>query len=120
MADRDDGQLAQCQWLMCTRADGYKHTNISDFRVAFANENFTIRKTKIHNKRKQIILQLHVDLTIREIAKFHAISYCMTGENNISDKYSLLNSDSIYRADTYQVTGYGYMILHSKTNKIRK
>ena len=47
-----------------------------------------------------------MDLTIREIAKFHAISYSMMspGENIISDKYSLLNSDSIYRADTYQVT----------------
>ena len=55
-----------------------------------------------------IIFQLHVDLTIREIAKFHAISYCMSSSssiqsNDLDNKYSLLNKDSIYRPDTYQV-----------------
>ena len=50
--------------------------------------------------------KLHVDLVVREIAKFHAISYCMSsGEASarLKDKYSVLRHDSIYRPDTYQV-----------------
>ena len=54
--------------------------------------------------------QAHVDLIVREIAKFHAISFCMnscpdfpsSGEN-LSEKFSLLATDSIYRDDTFQV-----------------
>ena len=48
----------------------------------------------------------HVDLVVREIAKFHAISFCMSsGEAGdlLKEKYSVLRHDSIYRPDTYQV-----------------
>ena len=54
--------------------------------------------------------QLHVDLTVREIAKFHAISYCLDRSSaagaRLGERYCLLASDSVYRADTVQVLGY--------------
>ena len=54
--------------------------------------------------------QLHVDLTVREIAKFHAISYCLdrssAAGSRLGERYCLLASDSVYRADTVQVLGY--------------
>ena len=52
------------------------------------------------------INKLHVNLAIREIAKFHAISFCMK-EGNVQmliEKYGLLAKDSLYRKDTYEFT----------------
>ena len=53
--------------------------------------------------------QLHVDLTVREIAKFHAISYCLDRSSaagaRLGERDCLLASDSVYRADTVQVLG---------------
>ena len=52
------------------------------------------------------INKLHVNLAIREIAKFHAISFCMKNGSNqyLIDKYRLLAKDSLYRKDTYEFT----------------
>ena len=51
-----------------------------------------------------------MDLTVREIAKFHAISYCLDRSSaagaRLGERYCLLASDSVYRADTVQVLGY--------------
>ena len=43
---------------------------------------------------------------IRELAKFHAISYCMKGGQNdrILDKYKYLSEDSLYRENTSDFT----------------
>ncbi|XP_023334969.1 uncharacterized protein LOC111706347 isoform X3 [Eurytemora carolleeae] len=48
----------------------------------------------------------HAELTIREIAKFHAISLCMS-ENSpevLLEKYPKLREDSLYREDTREFT----------------
>ena len=49
--------------------------------------------------------KLHVDLVVREIAKFHAISFCMSSGDCevLKERYPVLRNDSIYRAETYQV-----------------
>ena len=48
----------------------------------------------------------HAELVIRELAKFHAISYCMKdGRNdNLLNAYPYLAEDSLYRADTSDFT----------------
>ena len=48
----------------------------------------------------------HAELVIRELAKFHAISYCMKkGSNdNLLNAYGYLAEDSLYRADTSDFT----------------
>ena len=48
----------------------------------------------------------HAELVIRELAKFHAISYCMKkGDNdNLLNAYGYLAEDSLYRADTSDFT----------------
>ena len=48
----------------------------------------------------------HVEMTIREIAKFHAITYCMKqGDDQVLlDKYSTLCKDSLYSKETYEYT----------------
>ena len=48
----------------------------------------------------------HAELVIRELAKFHAISYCMKeGDNeNLLKCYTYLAEDSLYRADTSDFT----------------
>ena len=47
---------------------------------------------------------------MREIAKFHAISFCLDRSSaagaRLGERYCLLASDSVYRADTVQVLGY--------------
>ena len=52
------------------------------------------------------INKLHVNLAIKEIAKFHAISFCMKmgRVEALMEKYSLLAKDSLYRKDTYEFT----------------
>lgn len=44
----------------------------------------------------------HSELVIRELAKFHAISYCMKGGRNafVTEQYPYLAEDSLYRAST--------------------
>jgi len=48
----------------------------------------------------------HAELVIRELAKFHAISFCMKeGSNaNMLEKYAYLNEDSLYRESTADFT----------------
>ena len=48
----------------------------------------------------------HAELVIRELAKFHAISYCMKkGSNdNLLNAYAYLAEDSLYRSDTSDFT----------------
>ena len=48
----------------------------------------------------------HVEMTIREIAKFHAISYCMKQgcDQVLLDKYSTMCKDSLYTKETYEYT----------------
>ena len=48
----------------------------------------------------------HAELVIRELAKFHAISFCMKDGNNerILDKYKYLSEDSLYRDNTHDFT----------------
>lgn len=48
----------------------------------------------------------HAELVIRELAKFHAISYCMKKGSNDSllNAYNYLAEDSLYRADTSDFT----------------
>jgi len=48
----------------------------------------------------------HAELVIRELAKFHAISYCMKkGSNdNMLNTYAYLAEDSLYRSDTSDFT----------------
>ena len=57
------------------------------------------------------LFKAHVNITVREIAKFHAISFCMNScpeyqgsGATLQEKYSLLSTDSIYREETYQVS----------------
>jgi hypothetical protein len=49
---------------------------------------------------------MHAELVIRELAKFHAISFCMKGGNNesILEKYKYLTEDSLYRENTSDFT----------------
>ena len=44
----------------------------------------------------------HSELVIRELAKFHAISYCMKGGRNafVTEQYPYLAEDSLYREST--------------------
>jgi len=48
----------------------------------------------------------HAELVIRELAKFHAISYCMKKGSNDSllNAYTYLAEDSLYRSDTSDFT----------------
>ena len=48
----------------------------------------------------------HAELVIRELAKFHAISFCMKEGSNqqMLEKYSYLNEDSLYRESTSDFT----------------
>lgn len=48
----------------------------------------------------------HAELVIRELAKFHAISYCMKQGNNANllEAYKYLAEDSLYRSDTSDFT----------------
>ena len=48
----------------------------------------------------------HAELVIRELAKFHAISYCMKNDNNenLLNAYGYLAEDSLYRSDTSDFT----------------
>ena len=48
----------------------------------------------------------HAELVIRELAKFHAISYCMKSGSNQSllEAYPYLAEDSLYRTDTSDFT----------------
>ena len=50
--------------------------------------------------------KVHVEMTIREIAKFHAITYCMKQgrDKTLLDKYTTLCKDSLYSEDTYENT----------------
>ena len=48
----------------------------------------------------------HAELVIRELAKFHAISFCMKEGSNefMLDKYGYLVEDSLYRESTADFT----------------
>ena len=48
----------------------------------------------------------HSELVIRELAKFHAISFCMKQGSNeaILEKYPYLAEDSLYRYNIYDFT----------------
>ena len=50
--------------------------------------------------------KVHVEMAIREIAKFHAITYCMKDGSDkvLLEKYSTLCKDSLYTKDTYEYT----------------
>lgn len=50
--------------------------------------------------------EAHVDLTVKEVAKLHAISFCMKEGNceNLFERFPTLREDSLYRSDTYEFT----------------
>ena len=48
--------------------------------------------------------KIHVEMIVREIAKFHAISYCMKkGEDkHLHEKYTTLSKDSVYTKENHE------------------
>ena len=70
----------------------YTYVYLQGFRFALDQDNGLDRR--------------HAELVIRELAKFHAISYCMkNGSNeNLLNSYPYLGEDSLYRPDTSDFT----------------
>ncbi|CAB4062005.1 unnamed protein product [Lepeophtheirus salmonis] len=61
----------------------------------------------------------HAELVIRELAKFHAISFCMKeGDNNkMLQNYNYLVEDSLYRKDTIGFTKRTIMPVMAKSSR---